>query len=366
MARIETTRSALQDALPWAAIPLKFATRSDDIERQLSDRLAEMSPETRSGMTGEGWLPAAQSHRNPHVTHCRYDGVIRGRQHRMELSPGVFAFVTDFDRIPASRSAQSGDDVLLIQFRLEGAVCLADEDGEHSFDRPVCLISYYPRGYEQTVTHQPGPWRGVGLICQKGALQRWGVTAAMPDGLRALLDEPCPGPYMTALAMTREMMQGVREIMACTYSDDLRRAYTEAKSVEILCGVLSRLERYSADEAEHRRFSPGDLRRVRNANEILEAEYALPHSLASVARRVGLNRTKLAAVFKSLYGTTFFDRLREVRMVEACRQLSDGDASITEVARSVGYEDPCSFTRAFKARYGVAPRLARTLPAQVA
>jgi AraC family transcriptional activator of pyochelin receptor len=307
-----------------------------------------------------GMIEADQN--DPCFSRFMYDGAISGRQDRMPLSAGAYALMTDFDHIPKMRLSQAGDNLLMIQFRLEGSMIFQADGRSRTFDRPVCLISHFPSGLSREIDYQGGAWRGVGLICGAEALVRWGLIDALPDALREQMASETPGFYLASIPMTHDMLESARGMLNCKYGGELRRAYTEAKCVETICGVLDRLQHLSDDDNENARFSPADLRRVRSAHEILESELAQPHTLASVSRRVGLNRSKLAAAFKGLYGTTFFDRMRDLRMTEACRLLEEDETAIAAVAQAVGYEDPCSFTRAFKGRFGVAPRMARSRP----
>ena len=43
------------------------------------------------------------------------------------------------------------------------------------------------------------------------------------------------------------------------------------------------------------------------------------------------------------------------RMEKACRLLDETDLKISDVARSVGYEDEFMFTRMFKNKKGISP-----------
>jgi len=80
------------------------------------------------------------------------------------------------------------------------------------------------------------------------------------------------------------------------------------------------------------------------------------HSLDTLARVVGTNRTSLCLAFRNVYGRTIFSWLREVRMREASRLLKDTRLSIQQVCIEVGYKDPANFSTAFKRYSGIPPR----------
>jgi AraC-like DNA-binding protein len=77
--------------------------------------------------------------------------------------------------------------------------------------------------------------------------------------------------------------------------------------------------------------------------------------LNRATRLTGLPRSTLQRVLKAR-GMTFRVLLDDVRHEMAVSELLKGDASVTEVAFSLGYTDPANFTRAFRRWTGVSPR----------
>ncbi|WP_422624401.1 helix-turn-helix domain-containing protein [Pseudoalteromonas rubra] len=67
------------------------------------------------------------------------------------------------------------------------------------------------------------------------------------------------------------------------------------------------------------------------------------------------NRNRLSRVFKSYYGATVFNWLRELRMQRAAELLCSTDNSIQEIAFSVGYSDSNNFSTAFKRCFQTSP-----------
>ncbi|WP_342729314.1 helix-turn-helix transcriptional regulator [Bradyrhizobium sp. B097] len=58
-------------------------------------------------------------------------------------------------------------------------------------------------------------------------------------------------------------------------------------------------------------------------------------------------------------GTTFGKLLMEIRLSLAARRLSLGEERISEIAYSCGFASLPHFSRVFKSRFGVAPRVYR-------
>ncbi len=92
------------------------------------------------------------------------------------------------------------------------------------------------------------------------------------------------------------------------------------------------------------------------AADILRANIETPPRLQELARLVGLSHPRLNRAFRQYFGTTVFGYLRFLRLEEARGLLERSDSNVTETAFSVGYQSLPSFSRAFRAQFGVCPR----------
>lgn len=81
-------------------------------------------------------------------------------------------------------------------------------------------------------------------------------------------------------------------------------------------------------------------------------------SSARVAQLCGMSKRTLARRLEGL-GTSLKSEVDKLRHAKAESALKEGDQSISEVGRSIGYHDPSVFTRAFKRWSGVTPRAFR-------
>ncbi len=87
-----------------------------------------------------------------------------------------------------------------------------------------------------------------------------------------------------------------------------------------------------------------------------------PLTLDQIAREAGASSFHFLRIFLAYTGETPFDFLRRVRLAGAVRMLQeDPVGSITEIARSVGYETPPAFNKAFKQKLQMSPRQFRNL-----
>ncbi len=93
------------------------------------------------------------------------------------------------------------------------------------------------------------------------------------------------------------------------------------------------------------------------ATRVIQAELGDPDlSPARVAAAIGVSRRYLDVLFADA-GTSVMRYVREQRLERCHRTLAaDGTCGVAAVAHRHGFRDAAHFSRAFRARYGVAPR----------
>ncbi len=174
----------------------------------------------------------------------------------------------------------------------------------------------------------------------------------MPSDAQTLLPSDSTG-----LIFKKTLSPGLEclahQILGCSYEGPARRLFMEAKALEILaCQIEDLSERIPQESALH---GTNDLKRLHQAREILEMEFADPPTLVALARQVGLNDYKLKRGFRELLGTTVFGYVRKLRMEKARLLLETSDMSVTQVALAVGYNSFSHFIAAFKRSVGILP-----------
>jgi len=94
---------------------------------------------------------------------------------------------------------------------------------------------------------------------------------------------------------------------------------------------------------------------VRRAIEYLRVHFVRDVRLEEVARALGVSPFTLSRRFKRETGRSLVDYIHYVRIQHARELLRDPTLSITEVALSVGYNDPNYFSRVFRKLVGTPP-----------
>jgi AraC family transcriptional regulator len=100
------------------------------------------------------------------------------------------------------------------------------------------------------------------------------------------------------------------------------------------------------------RTPPRWLARVR---ELLRDELGRPHSLAALAREAGVYPSHVARAFRSHYGTTVGEFVREERITFARKLLETTSIPVIEIALSAGFGSQSHFSNAFRRATGHSP-----------
>ena len=185
--------------------------------------------------------------------------------------------------------------------------------------------------------------RTIALIVKRDALARlfdWAPAAS--DGREYFLDSGTTGI--------------ADQILGARYDADARTTYRLGKSIELLCEVTARLKD-GCYQLAHRDLSLSqiDSERLGTARAIIDAQWSQKHTLGTIARQCGLNRTKLSRGFRELYQCSVSEALADRRMAEARRQLLATDLPVSVIGYRTGYSNNASFSRAFGRRFGQSP-----------
>lgn len=82
-------------------------------------------------------------------------------------------------------------------------------------------------------------------------------------------------------------------------------------------------------------------------------------SIPELASSVGMSSSSLHKHFKAVTSTTPLQYLKELRLLEARRLLTEGELAVSTVAYEVGYESPNQFSREYSRKFGNSPRVDR-------
>ncbi|SDM95213.1 helix-turn-helix transcriptional regulator [Vreelandella arcis] len=109
----------------------------------------------------------------------------------------------------------------------------------------------------------------------------------------------------------------------------------------------------SSAQASHG-LSARDEPRLAALHTQLAAHPARHYCLNDLAREAAMSPSSLRQKFRSRYGCSIFDHLRECRLAQAHQDLQRG-MSVQQVAHTCGYRHATNFATAFRRRFGIAP-----------
>jgi signal transduction histidine kinase/ligand-binding sensor domain-containing protein/DNA-binding response OmpR family regulator len=78
-------------------------------------------------------------------------------------------------------------------------------------------------------------------------------------------------------------------------------------------------------------------------------------SIEDFGKEVGMSRSQMHRKLKALTGKSASQYIRSVRLSKAKKMIENREATISEVAYSVGFSSPSYFTKCFKEEYGYTP-----------
>jgi len=297
----------------------------------------------------------------------QFRSTVRGREcfhERVQLSDRAFLLATDSspDGDDDYRQVVSDEDWIHIQFRVAGAG-VENIAGQYPIETPEqsCIVSRYPKNsvIDRTI-HSAKRWKYACLyVSPRGLADLLGIKpSSAPENSQWLLAAEQGQEFRSStLPLQSRMAMAVQDILSCPFRGGSRRAYMHAKALELLSTVVHALETGSEQTGRSGvRLSASDAERLAYARDIMTEALESNLTLAELARRVGLNRTKLALGFKAVYGTSVQAFWRDARLSRARELLMQPNARITEVALSMGYSEHSSFTRAFTRKFGSLPR----------
>lgn len=103
------------------------------------------------------------------------------------------------------------------------------------------------------------------------------------------------------------------------------------------------------------RFRPRQKNRTYPAKFYVESNYHESIRETQVAHLCGMNASTFSRQFKKEHGVTFRDYLVSYRISKAQELLHNPNASVTDIAYTVGFQDPSYFTRRFRNSLGMSP-----------
>ena len=94
---------------------------------------------------------------------------------------------------------------------------------------------------------------------------------------------------------------------------------------------------------------------ISDAQNLIEHNLSGQISVADLAEKLGINPSYLTRIFKQKLSKSPKDYILDLKIKRAKELLKTTDVSVTDIARSIGFDDPLYFSRLFKKRTNLTP-----------
>lgn len=299
---------------------------------------------------------------------------MRGVLEVVELHRDVLLILEHCVEYPAGEMTQliGSGGWMHVQFRLSGSGAETLGPETDWFDTPdaSCVITSYPT---DTLVARNNVARDVQktacLYMRPEMMERFFhvPSHAIPEDLRWIATGAEDRPRVHVAPLHDAANAAVHDMLACSFRAHARTAFLQAKSLELVAVLLQSIGE-TCDSRPGPRISSQDSARISAARNIMYERRRDPLTIDALAAQVGLNRSKLAAGFREMFGESVQVHWRNLRLSLARDMLRSEDLTVTQVAERLGYSEISSFTRAFTAHFGVSPKTIRSSagPAAVA
>jgi AraC-like DNA-binding protein len=277
------------------------------------------------------------------------------------LSPWMVMAVVDVASVDRFESPLKGQDIIEFHYRISGAIEIAGSWGECRLIEPAWLLWFQPNGCDDASERLGAAHLGretwVSLYCDRAWLDQ--VNAGAATRLEGAL---CPaedarltprfrtGPHIGAT------LPLLRDIVRANCEDPLHWLYACAKANELLYVTLSNMGMFAPLGGGHRKLTGRDRKQLHAIRDALAADFVAPPRLPVLARRAGMNYSKLCSGFRQLFGETTAEFVRRQRLEFARDLLRTSDLQVQQIARRAGYAHHGSFTAAFTRQFGYSPK----------
>lgn len=158
-------------------------------------------------------------------------------------------------------------------------------------------------------------------------------------------------------SITPDMYRILSEIDSADKYKEFKGIFLEGKMIEltalVLYGVFHNDEEKTLDIAK---IDDDDIRVMEELRERIQLNPYEDFGQFKVAQEIGISKSKLTRLFRSLYGVSLHEYVQDQRLEYAANLLSIGGLSVTDVAIKSGYNNMSYFSKAFNKKYGMPPK----------
>ena len=241
---------------------------------------------------------------------------------------------------------------------------------------PVWFTSASSRHRQENVSRPSGLWKGAQILLVlegTGVLYCDGKRFPLQKGCAFYVEQAIPHSYentgdlvtawITWVGSGQEELSryiGKKSYLYCEQTDvkqyaaeieRIEKEYFSHKREGVLSAITYTLVLRFFDEQKEPCLSGLD-----RVLRYMEAHFSERVRLSELVALSHSSRSVFCKAFKERYGCSAFEKLMEIRLLNARTMLqSNPDKAVSEIARSCGFEDMSYFGKAYKKRFAVTP-----------
>jgi len=232
--------------------------------------------------------------------------------------------------------------------------------GASELEGPLCQILHQPQGMQDEEWIEGGArldWITLFMRPQM-LVERFKLDSIrLVDPVRRLANG-ADDFLLQNWSLSAAMMLAMDQLLGTCFSGELKRVHLEAKAIELVCLMSQVLNQRSAGTSPVR-LGGRDVDALHEVRRKLSQAPGHPPGLEELARSVGINRNKLTAGFRHLFGQSITEFCVESRMQEAWSLLKNTELPVSLIAERAGYAHAAAFSTAFRHRFNMRPLQAR-------
>lgn len=274
---------------------------------------------------------------------------------RFAVFPGIELFQISFSAVQGSLEHEAFSSTLEINHCRRGQIGWDMQDG-----RTLCLgsgdLELHTAGCRMGggIRLPLGYYEGISIALDLERLEREPLSFLEEAGIRlsavlerlSLQERPLLLPDFPEIAHIFEPLYSV--------SERLRIPCYRLKVLELLL-FLEQLASEPGQKKGLDRYESSQVERIKEIHDLLTEDLRRRYTIEELSRKYLINTATLKSVFKAVYGQPIGAYMKEYRLRRGMELLRQGDASIAEIAKQVGYESQGNFAEAFKAMTHISP-----------
>ncbi len=277
---------------------------------------------------------------------------------RLEIGPGLRVFLTDAEArrdITVEARDDRIDQWMGSQVTITGRADIDFLDGQRTHAAADHALLFRASGRSAAYSLRAGAKfhsAGYGLNIER--IVRL-FDDEVPHPLRALFDSEIDVSRIITMRGSGLMRNLAGSLFARGFNGALRTLMMEGAVIQLLAAQAAAATQRSPVRSR-RALTMRERDAIREARERLLADMRRPPTVGELAASVQLTEKRLNSGFRTLFGTTVFQTLRNERLEHARIAFQSGEVPIKQIAFRIGYNHVTNFINAFAARYGAPPR----------